>query len=440
MLLYSTDCLKRNSKMKNKEQHTFPFIERLLDGAEVEWRVIGEVAEIYGGLTGKTKSDFEDGNALFVSYKNIYDNYEVKEEELDKVRISEGEKQNKVEYGDILFTGSSETAEEVAFSSAVTTHFQEAVYLNSFSFGVRFHKDTVLIPQFSKHLFRGLSMRKQLVRTASGVTRFNVSKVRFKKLLIPIPPIHTQQRIVDILDKFTELEAELEAELEGRKRQYEYYRNHLLSIELLNKGKQKTDKIKIMTLGELGTFTRGSGLQKKDFTPTGVGCIHYGQIYTHYGTWTTTTLSFVSNETAHRLKHVEHGDIIITNTSENVQDVCKAVVYLGKEQIVTGGHASIFKPSKHIDGKYLAYYTQTIWFAREKRKYAKGTKVIDVSANDLAKIQIPIPPLSEQQRIVSILDKFDTLTTSISEGLPKEIELRRKQYEYYRDRLLSFKH
>ena len=195
-----------------------------------------------------------------------------------------------------------------------------------------------------------------------------------------------------------------------------------------------------MTLGELGTFTRGSGLQKKDFTPTGVGCIHYGQIYTHYGTWTTTTLSFVSNETAHRLKHVEHGDIIITNTSENVQDVCKAVVYLGKEQIVTGGHASIFKPSKHIDGKYFAYYTQTIWFAREKRKYAKGTKVIDVSANDLAKIQIPIPPLSEQQRIVSILDKFDTLTTSISEGLPKEIELRRKQYEYYRDRLLSFKH
>ena len=261
-----------------------------------------------------------------------------------------------------------------------------------------------------------------------------------EKLLIPIPPIAVQEEIVDILDKFTELEAELEAELEGRKRQYEYYRNHLLSIELLNKGKQKTDKIKIMTLGELGTFTRGSGLQKKDFTPAGVGCIHYGQIYTHYGTWTTTTLSFVSNETAHRLKHVEHGDIIITNTSENVQDVCKAVVYLGKEQIVTGGHASIFKPSKHIDGKYFAYYTQTIWFAREKRKYAKGTKVIDVSANDLAKIQIPIPPLSEQQRIVSILDKFDTLTTSISEGLPKEIELRRKQYEYYRDRLLSFKH
>ena len=86
----------------------------------------------------------------------------------------------------------------------------------------------------------------------------------------------------------------------------------------------------------------------------------------------------------------------------------------------------------------IPYYTQTERFACDKRKYAKGTKVIDVSVNDLSKITIPVPPLSEQERIVSIFDKFDTLTTSISEGLPKEIELRRKQYEYYRNQLLSF--
>ena len=106
-----------------------------------------------------------------------------------------------------------------------------------------------------------------------------------------------------------------------------------------------------MTLGEIGTFVRGSGLQKKDFTPAGVGCIHYGQIYTYYGTCADKTKSFVSYETAKQLKHVEHGDVIITNTSENIEDVCKAVVYLGKEPIVTGGHASIFKPSEKIDGK-----------------------------------------------------------------------------------------
>ena len=417
MLLYSTDCLKRNSKMKNKEQHTFPFIERLLDGAEVEWRVIGEVAEIYGGLTGKTKSDFEDGNALFVSYRNIYDNYEVKEEELDKVRISEGEKQNKVEYGDILFTGSSETAEEVAFSSAVTTHFQEAVYLNSFSFGVRFHKDTVLIPQFSKHLFRGLSMRKQLVRTASGVTRFNVSKVRFKKLLIPIPPIHTQQRIVDILDKFTELEAELEAELEGRKRQYEYYRNQLLSIELLNKGKQSSINIKERALEEVVEIKRGRRLVRKELNETGRYAVFQNSM---------TPLGFYNES------NVRGDSTFIISAGAAGEIGYSSIDFWAADDIY------YFIPSTTIYSKYLYYFLLTKQVAIKGQ--VRRASVPRLAKSAFAKLQIPIPPLSEQQRIVSILDKFDTLTTSISEGLPKEIELRRKQYEYYRDRLLSFKH
>ena len=414
MLLYSTDCLKRNSKMKNKEQHTFPFIERLLDGAEVEWKPLGEVSCVLRGkrLTKKELNNEEIYPVFHGGIEPIGYYHEANRDAGSTMIINVGASAGTISFSPKRF-----------WSSDGCFCFSHVPALNQ------------------KYLFYYLQSIEPSIRAKvrkAGIPTLDNKLV--EKLLIPIPPIAVQEEIVDILDKFTELEAELEAELEGRKRQYEYYRNQLLSIDVLSKEKLKTDKIRIMTLGELGTFTRGSGLQKKDFTPTGIGCIHYGQIYTHYGTWTTTTLSFVSNETAHRLKHVEHGDIIITNTSENVQDVCKAVVYLGKEQIVTGGHASIFKPSKHIDGKYFAYYTQTIWFAREKRKYAKGTKVIDVSANDLAKIQIPIPPLSEQQRIVSILDKFDTLTTSISEGLPKEIELRRKQYEYYRDRLLSFKH
>jgi type I restriction enzyme S subunit len=192
------------------------------------------------------------------------------------------------------------------------------------------------------------------------------------------------------------------------------------------------------TLGEVGELVRGNGLPKADFTETGVPAIHYGQIYTYYGTYTHKTISFVSIETAKKLRKVNHGDVVITNTSENLEDVGKALVYLGLEQAVTGGHATIFKPSKHILGKYLTYYTQTEGFAKQKGKYAKGTKVIDVSASDLSKIKIPVPSLAVQARIVTILDKFDTLTTSISEGLPKEISLRKKQYEYYREQLLTF--
>lgn len=192
------------------------------------------------------------------------------------------------------------------------------------------------------------------------------------------------------------------------------------------------------TLGEIGELVRGNGLPKTDFTESGVPAIHYGQIYTYYGLSTTSTKSFVSPETATKLRKVDKGDVVITNTSENLEDVGKALVYFGDKQAVTGGHATIFKPCKDILGKYFAYFTQTVPFTNEKRKYAKGTKVIDVSATDMAKILIPVPSLAEQARIVAILDKFDTLTHSIREGLPREIALRQKQYEYYRDLLLSF--
>ena len=113
------------------------FLQKLLDGVGVEWLPLGDLAEIYGGLTGKSKSDFSEGNAKYITYKNIFSNIEVNSNIFEKVKISPSEKQRKVQYGDILFTGSSEVADEAGISSAVTTNFDEPVYLNSFSFGVR---------------------------------------------------------------------------------------------------------------------------------------------------------------------------------------------------------------------------------------------------------------------------------------------------------------
>ena len=254
------------------------------------------------------------------------------------------------------------------------------------------------------------------------------------KFKIPIPPLSVQSQIVQILDAFTELNDQLTTELSMRQKQYQYYRDFLLSEhELAKVG------FEWKSLGEVGELVRGNGLTKKELSDDGVPAIHYGQIYTRYGLSTEKTLSFVSTELAKRLRKVDTGDVVITNTSENLADVGKSLVYLGKEQAVTGGHATIFKPNKQIIlGKYFAYFTQTDNFATQKRKYAKGTKVIDVSTNDMAKLKIPIPPLSVQSQIVAILDTFDTLTQSISEGLPKEIQLRQKQYQYYREQLLNF--
>ena len=192
------------------------------------------------------------------------------------------------------------------------------------------------------------------------------------------------------------------------------------------------DGVEFKALGDIARLVRGNGMPKSDLTENGVGAIHYGQIYTRYGAWARATISFVSEATAAKLAKVDPGDIIITNTSENIEDVGKAVAWLGDQQIVTGGHATVIKHAQ--DPKYLSYWFQSRAFFSQKRALATGTKVIDVSARQLEKVHIPIPPLEVQREIVRVLDKF----TQLEAELEAELEARRKQYEHYRDRLLTF--
>lgn len=297
----------------------------------------------------------------------------------------------------------------------------------------------------TKYLYYCLvNMQEKIYATkkGGGVPHVHISSI--DKFLIPIPPPLVQEEIVKILDRFADYAAELQAELQARKEQYEYYRNLLLTFNTTcggADGKQKMmdnahREVKWMTLGEVGTFTRGNGLQKKDFTESGIPCIHYGQIYTYYGTSANKTKSFCSQELAAKITKVKKGNLIIACTSENIEDVCKAVAWLGDEDIVTGGHACVYE--HNLNPKYVSYYFQTEDFYTQKKKYARGAKVIDIKATDLAKIIIPIPSFAEQERIVSILDRFETLINDLSQGLPAEIAAVQEQYEYYRNKLLSF--
>ena len=193
------------------------------------------------------------------------------------------------------------------------------------------------------------------------------------------------------------------------------------------------DGVEYKTLGEIGTFIRGSGLQKKDFTESGVGCIHYGQIYTFYGSFAYKTKTFVSEELAKTLKVVTRGDLIFAITSENIEDVCKCLAWLGEDDIVIGGYSAIFKHNQNP--KYITYYTQTEDFFRQKRRVVTGTKVIEAAPSKLSLIKIPVPPLPVQEEIVRILDKFTELTAELTAELAK----RKQQYQYYRNILVNFK-
>ena len=196
---------------------------------------MGELGSLFGGLTGKSKADFQSGNARYVSYMNVYANISTDVLPAETVKVEDGERQRRLSRGDILFTGSSETPEECGMSSVITVDPPEPLYLNSFCIGFRPHLADVLDPEFAKHLFRSLTMRQQIVRTANGVTRFNVSKKRLAKVLVPVPTLAEQIRIAAILDNFealvNDLSVGLPAELVARRKQYEHYRDRLLTFE-----------------------------------------------------------------------------------------------------------------------------------------------------------------------------------------------------------------
>ena len=190
-------------------------------------------------------------------------------------------------------------------------------------------------------------------------------------------------------------------------------------------------------LGLIATIKRGGNFQKKDFVATGKPCIHYGQMYTHFGVYADSVLTFINEDVFMKSKTAKHGDIVMAVTSENLEDVCSCTAWLGNEDIAVSGHTAII--SHNQNAKYLSYFFHSSEFFNQKKKIAHGTKVIEVTPDHLKDIVINLPSISEQEKIVSILDRFDTLCNDLSSSLPAEIEARQKQYEYYRDKLLSFK-
>ena len=384
--------------------HTF--IKNLLNGQAVEWRALGEVCELKRGqtITAKTK---KDGNIPVISggQQPAYYNAEFNRE---------GET--------ITVAGSGAYAGHLLF-------WNEPIYVSD-AFSVK--PDLEILN--TKYVFHFLLNNQNWIynlKKGSGVP--HVYPKDLAKLQIPIPPLSVQSQIVQILDTFTELTAELTAELSMRQKQYHYYRDFLLSEhELAKVG------FEWKSLGEVGELVRGNGLTKKDLSDDGVPTIHYGQIYTHFGTFATQTKSFVSTALAKKLKKAQNGDVLLAGTSENLKDVMKPLGWLGGE-IAISGDMFAFRPNKQqLDTKYLTYLLQAHEFQKYKEKHAHGTKVTRLKSEKFLSFVIPIPPLSVQSQIVAILDTFDTLTQSISEGLPKEIQLRQKQYEYYRELLVGF--
>ncbi|WP_216395782.1 restriction endonuclease subunit S [Arcanobacterium phocae] len=383
-------------------------IQKLCPG-KITYIPIGEIGIQLSGLKGKTKADFGSGTNDFVSYTDVLNNFQLSSAS-GKVSIAPGEHQNALQRGDIIFTTSSEKKNESAMSAVIVRDFATPTFLNSFCFGIRPHKSIPLLPEFSAHVLRSAPIRKELVKTANGVTRYNVSKPKLLKILLPLPPLDIQREIVQILDMFTNLEAELEAELEARKKQLLHAQSQLLT---------PLSNWSYYTLESLAHVRTGQAISTKIIqeNPGKYPVINSGKL----------PLGYID------CFNTENDPIGITSRGAGVGSVTWQT---GKYFRGNLNYGITIKDTSQISVRFLYH---SLLFLRKKISALSTYQGIPaLNKSKLLTLQIPVPPLDEQKRIADILDKFDALVNDISSGLPAEIDARRKQYEYYRDALLTF--
>ena len=287
-----------------------------------------------------------------------------------------------------------------------------------------------------KYLFYYLFIVGEWCKNNTNISGFaSVDMSKFRKLEIPIPPLEVQNEIVCILDTFTSHAAELQAELQARKEQYEYYRNKLLTFDENDEG------VKWMKLGDLFDFK--NGLNKgKEFFGKGSPIVNFTDVYNKRALYKETLKGKVEVDLKETLRYNVHkGDVFFTRTSETPNDIGMSSVMMDEvENCVFSGFVLRGRPKTQLLlPKYCAYCFSTNQVRKEIVRNSSYTTRALTSGTNLSKISIPVPPLSEQQRIVSILDKFESLVNDLTAGLPAEIAAVQEQYEYYRNKLLTFK-
>lgn len=389
----------------------------------VEYKQLKDLGVFYGGLTGKSKDDFENGNKIFITYKNVYSNPSLDLHPDERVKIGETENQRTLEYGDVIFTGSSETPDECGISSVVTETPQDDLYLNSFCFIFRFNDLNGIYPPFMKHLFRSSSIRKQIGRTANGVTRYNVSKKLMAKISIPIPPLEVQEEIVRLLDDFTaktaELQAELNKEYEARKKQYEYYRDSLFS-----------DKLNDLSLELCPNDVQYCELKE-------IADISTGSHNTNEGVENGMYPFYVRSQEPLTLNSYDYDETAIITAGDGV-GVGKVFHFVNGKYALHQRAYRIHANTTKVEDKFLYYYFCTNFMKYIEKTMFKGS-VPSIRRPMLNAFKIPVPPLEIQQEIVRLLDDFTAKTTKLQDNLNEELEACKKQYEFYRDKLLTFK-
>lgn len=387
----------------------------------VEYKTIADIAlDMYRG-SGVRRDQVRSSGVPCVRYGEIYTTYGTWFEEcvsyVDETAIPNSKY---FSHGDILFAITGESVEEIAKSTAYVGN-DECIAGG----------DIVVLKhnQDPKYLSYALSTtnaqsQKSKGRVKSKVVHSNIPAI--KTIEVPIPPLPVQREIVRILDHFTELTeeltAKLTAELAARQKQYEYYRDLLLTFD---------DSVPRYSLGKIARYsvTRVQASEVDKHSYIGVDNLlpdKRGKTSSSYVPEQGTVIEYLK------------GNILIGNIRPYLKKIWLATHHGG-----TNGDVLVIQikegSTRDLTPQFLYHVLSSEAFFHFNTKHSRGAKMPRGDKRAIMNFPIPLPPLAEQERIVGILDRFDALVNDLTSGLPAEIEARRKQYEYYRDKLLTFK-
>lgn len=389
----------------------------------VEWKKLGDLGKFENIGTDKRIIEGEKLVTL-LNYVDVYHNKYI-DSSIPKMIVSASDKKIKdctVEEGDIFVTPSSETIDDIGHSSVVTETIPNAVY----SYHIMRYRLTdrnLILSNFINYAFDSDIVKRQILKKAQGLTRFGLSKDKFASIQIPVPATPEQERIVGILDTFTSSIKNLKQQIDLRSKQYEYYRDQLLNIE-------GHEGVEMRAISEVAKNYTGLTYKPINVSETGTLVLRSSNI-------DEDKLSFEDNVYVQmdipERAIVKENDILICVRNGSKRLVGKAaVINKDAEGMAFGAFMTVLR-AYAINYKYLFF----VWQSSKVKKQYKGDEsmpIAQITSKDFQRIVIPVPSMNEQIRIVSILDTFEA---SI-QNLEAQLKLREKQYEYYRNKLLTF--
>ena len=393
---------------------------------------LGDVGTFVRG-NGMQKSDLIETGFPAIHYGQIHTHYRGSATEtISFVTHEFSKKLRKAEPGDLIIVTTSEDDEAVGKAFAWIGSTPVAVSGDAYIYRHTFDA------KYISYAFQSDQFQDQKKHGITGTKVRRISGDGLAKISVPVPPLEVQREIVRILDRFTALEAELEAELEARRTQYEYYRNALLRLD----GNSGVDRIDaLITAFAPDGIERAELHRVAGYSTTRVAARDLDQ----------TTFVGVDNLLPGRAGKIDASHLPNTArlTAYDKDDILIGNIrpYLKKVWIAThagGCSGDVLAVRIHTSSKYvltpafLYYILSSDGFFSYDVKHSKGGKMPRGDKEAILRYRIPLPPLEVQREIVAILGKFDALVNDLSIGLPAELNARRKQYEYYRDRLLTF--